>query len=544
MDTPPVPNANSVTGTPSVRWVWGLLVVLAVTAAVRWHRLELPLERDEGEYAYAGQLMLEGMPPYVGAYNMKLPGIYLAYTAILGVFGQSVWAIHSGLLLVNLASICLVYLIGRRLIDARGAFFSAATFAVLSAHASVTGLFANSEHFVVLPMLGGVLFLLKAIESDRLWQWGAAGVLMGTAFVMKQHGVMFIGMGVAVVAYQAWRNRPVDKRACAMRMASYGVGAALPFASICVWMLATGVFSNFWFWTFTYASHYVSQVTLADGFALLKHQLGKMAGELTGLWLFAGLGGVTVLVDPELRKRSGFWLLWALASWAAVCPGLLFRNHYFLFVLPVASLLVGAAVASRIRSRTGSPGGRTRVVLFFTAAIVWAIVGHWNILVGWPNETVSRSIYGLNPFPESVGIGEYLNSHTTPEDTIAVIGSEPQIYFYARRHAATSHIYTYALMEEHPFALNMQREMRKQIEEAKPKFVVFVNVRTSWLTRPGSHQELLDWAPTFTASHYELVGLTEIEPTGSKIRWNEAVEGLPLPGPDKSWLSVYRRKGE
>lgn len=544
MDTPSAPNPNRVTASPSFRWGWGLLIVLLLTTAVRWHRLELPLERDEGEYAYAGQLMLEGMPPYVGAYNMKLPGIYLAYTAILGVFGQSVWAIHLGLLLINLASIVLVFLIGRKLIDHRGAFFSAATFAVLSAHASVTGLFANSEHFVVLPMLGGVLCLLKAIESERLWWWGVAGVLMGTAFVMKQHGVMFVGCGGAVVVYHTWQGGACDWRVLAKRLACYGMGALLPFALICVWMLTTGVFPKFWFWTFTYASHYVSQVTLADGVALLKHQIGKMSGELTGLWLLAAMGVVTVCVDRELRQRAGFWLLWGLASCAAVCPGLLFRNHYFLFVLPVASLLVGAAVASRMRSCAGTPAVRTRVGLLFTAAIVWAIVGHWNILVKWPNETVSRQIYGLNPFPESVEIGEYLKSHTTPEDTIAVIGSEPQIYFYAQRHAATSHIYTYALMEEHPFALDMQREMRKQIEDAKPKYVVFVNVRTSWLTRPGSHRELLDWAPTFTADHYDQVGLIEIDLTGSKIRWNEAVQGLPLPGQDKSWLSIYRRKSE
>jgi hypothetical protein len=309
-------------------------------------------------------------------------------------------------------------------------------------------------------------------------------------------------------------------------------------------MLATGVFPKFWFWTFTYASHYVSQVTLSDGLALLKHQLGKMSGELTGLWLLAAIGVVKVCVDRELRQRAGFWLLWGLTSCAAVCPGLLFRNHYFLFVLPVASLLVGAGVASLIRSREGSPIGTARVQLLFVAVILWAIVGQWNILVKWPNETVSRKIYGLNPFPESVEIGEYLKSHTTPEDTIAVIGSEPQIYFYAQRHAATSHIYTYALMEEHPFALDMQREMRKQIEDAKPKYVVFVNVRTSWLTRPGSHREILDWAPLFTASHYDQVGLIEIDLTGSKIRWNEAVKGLPLPDQESTWLSVYRRRDE
>jgi len=38
-----------------------------------------PLDRDEGEYAYFGQLLLEGVPPYAGAYNLKVPGIYGAY---------------------------------------------------------------------------------------------------------------------------------------------------------------------------------------------------------------------------------------------------------------------------------------------------------------------------------------------------------------------------------------------------------------------------------------------------------------------------------
>jgi len=51
-----------------------LALVLVFTAAVRFRMLDAPLERDEGEYAYAGQLMLEGVPPYLAAYNMKFPG--------------------------------------------------------------------------------------------------------------------------------------------------------------------------------------------------------------------------------------------------------------------------------------------------------------------------------------------------------------------------------------------------------------------------------------------------------------------------------------
>src|SRR5436190_10198856 len=66
-----------------------LLVVLIATAALRYRLLGVPLERDEGEYAYVGWLMLQGVPPYAEAYTMKLPGIHAAYAGILALFGHS-----------------------------------------------------------------------------------------------------------------------------------------------------------------------------------------------------------------------------------------------------------------------------------------------------------------------------------------------------------------------------------------------------------------------------------------------------------------------
>ena len=41
-----------------------LLVVIAFLAIVRLRIAGVALERDEGEYAYAGQLILQGVPPY------------------------------------------------------------------------------------------------------------------------------------------------------------------------------------------------------------------------------------------------------------------------------------------------------------------------------------------------------------------------------------------------------------------------------------------------------------------------------------------------
>src|SRR5438445_4277949 len=87
-----------------------LTILLVVTIRVRLR--QMPLERDEGEYAYVGQLILQGVPPYKEAYNMKLPGTYAAYALIMAVLGQTDSAIHIGVALINAASILLLFLFG------------------------------------------------------------------------------------------------------------------------------------------------------------------------------------------------------------------------------------------------------------------------------------------------------------------------------------------------------------------------------------------------------------------------------------------------
>jgi hypothetical protein len=85
-------------------WWILLAVVIAVVAFIRIHLLAIPVERHEGEYAYTGQLMLQGIPPYRLAYNMKFPGVYAACALIMSICGESSAGIHLGLLIVNITT--------------------------------------------------------------------------------------------------------------------------------------------------------------------------------------------------------------------------------------------------------------------------------------------------------------------------------------------------------------------------------------------------------------------------------------------------------
>src|ERR1035438_3550367 len=163
-----------------------LFLMIALFGVIRFRLRNMPLERDEGEYAYTGQLILQGIPPYKLAYTMKLPGTGAAYAIILALFGQTAAGIHLGLLLMNAVTTLLLYRLAVRLSGRLAALVASASYALLSTSSSVLGFAAHATNFVVLFALAGILLLLKAIETGRSWQLFASGFLLGLSVLMKQ----------------------------------------------------------------------------------------------------------------------------------------------------------------------------------------------------------------------------------------------------------------------------------------------------------------------------------------------------------------------
>jgi len=56
----------------------------------------------------------------------------------------------------------------------------------------------------------------------------------------------------------------------------------------------------------------------------------------------------------------------------------------------------------------------------------------------------------------------------------------------------------------------MQRELMREIEAARPKYLVLVAVRTSWLRRPNSDTEIVKWMHRYAAEDFRLDGLVNI----------------------------------
>lgn len=520
--------------------------ILAAAALLRLRFLEVPLERDEGEYAYLGQLILAGQTPYVAAHNMKLPGVYYAYAAILAVFGQSIAGIRAGLLAVNLFSVLLVHRLTTRLFGPAAGLCAAATFVLLSIGRPVQGFAANAEHFIVPPVLGALLLLSG--DAAATWRRTAgAGFLLGVAYVMKQHALAFVAFGGLAVACAAGRSIEGNfaaRRAAVLRHgAVFAAAVATPFALICLWMFACGAFEPFWFWTVTYASRYAAMIPFTLGVHELAVESTRMYVASPFLWLLAALGATALWWDAQGRRRRAFAGGFALFSFLALATGWRFTEHYFLLLMPAASVLVGAAVDAIARCAGDGRGRRATAVrwaLMFAAASATLFEQRQYLFLLEPRE-LARSIYGMNPFPEAVEIARYLREHARPGDTLAVIGSEPQIYFYSRLPAATSYIYMYPLMEPHPFAHRMQEEMIAQLERALPSYLVLVNVNTSWSRRPESSLRIFKWAESAVNERYEPVGFVQMAPGRETVYlWgDDAKDAVPA---SEYHVTVFRRR--
>jgi 4-amino-4-deoxy-L-arabinose transferase-like glycosyltransferase len=117
---------------------------------------------------------------------MKFPGTYAAYALIMSIFGQTITGIHLGLLLVNAATITLIFFLGRRLVNPTARIAAAISYAVLSVSPSVLGLAGLAAHFVMLPVLGGALLLVNQPDRQSLGRLFVSGLLFGLGLLMKQ----------------------------------------------------------------------------------------------------------------------------------------------------------------------------------------------------------------------------------------------------------------------------------------------------------------------------------------------------------------------
>ena len=305
-------------------------------------------------------------------------------------------------------------------------------------------------------------------------------------------------------------------------------GIFLPLVLIGAFAWLKNDFLIFCKWTFIYSRDYASSIEIHLGWINLKLKFLWIFKEFTLLWILALLGLSYLFFNRKIPICKKLFLLsFLLLSFIAIMPGFYFRNHYFILLLPAISIFVAMATDFTdilLKEKISPTVLINYKYLFFILVFGFILFQNRNYFFIEPVDKICRAYYKTNPFVESIPIADYIKKNTSREDKIAVMGSEPQILFYADRKSATSFIYAYHLVSGKKYDIQFQEQTIKEIEREKPKYFILVNSQMSWLIQPKTSEVIFNWLNYYISQNYTLIGLVDYFKDYSVIKFDQEIE--------------------
>jgi hypothetical protein len=152
---------------------------------------------------------------------------------------------------------------------------------------------------------------------------------------------------------------------------------------------------------------------------------------------------------------------------------------------------------------------------------------------------MSHFIYGTHPpFVEAEEVAGIVRSLTDKDDRIFIAGSEPEIYFHARRRSATPFVICYAFTYGPSFADRYQQRAIDMLKSRPPKVIVYSPFTD--LIRRGVTQKLHVFLHELLRARYVLVGCYVRPLKSTQGQWKQAP--LRRTEMQDSSLLVFKRR--
>jgi hypothetical protein len=478
----------------TVLLVAGLILLVA---AVRLPLLGIPFERDEGEYAYIGWRLGYSELPYRDWVDQKPPAIFWVYRAALSLPLDPVRAVHLAALLFSAVSACGLFFLARRFMNGFWAFVSAALFALLSADPLIEGTAANTELFMLLPLILSQIAFFRSLDSARsTMSIFVCGALIGIAITFKQ--VAAVNWVLLVALYPIFAA-PGKRWRDAVGFAAYSIaGLAAVFASVAGYFWIRGGLPELVDNVVTHNLEYIGAMTWSDRAHFCLETLGTLARAETLVWILSVAGLVALIVTGK-AKWFAFLAGWLITSALGVSASGYFFPHYFQQLLPSLALVavVGGKWLSEVPLWRGSWIPRAVLGLMLAVLPVKTI---WPFWFSYSPADAVRKIYPGNFFAEMPQFAERLGQITLPEQRVFVFGAEPEVLFYARRVSATRYIFLFPLYGPYRNIREKQIAAADEIHRAAPVSAVYVP--NALFFNPGSDQYFTEWSLSYLAESF------------------------------------------
>jgi hypothetical protein len=474
-------------------------LVLLVTA-IRLPLLPIPLERDEGEYAYIAWRLGYNELPYRDWVDQKPPAVFYVYQLALSLPFEAVRAIHFVGLLFSAVSVCALFFLGFQFIDRFWAFLGAALFALLSSDPLVQGTAANTELFMLCPLILSLtaFFATAAKNKPRVLFMVLAGALTGIAVMFKQVAVVnwFLLAGL----YPVFAPREKRWRGAVSFIAWSATGLLTVLALVLLYFWRRGGLTEFVDNVFTHNLEYIGSIGASARLEYCWGTLTTLARTQAVAWVFAATG-LMFLFRTGRAKWFLFTAGWLLTSGIGVSASGYFFPHYFQQLLPALALAAaaGAGWFAAIPVWKVIPTWARRTALSLLLAVLPGTT-LWPFLFKYtPAESV-RKIYPGDFFAEMPQFARRLETLTPPDKRVFVFGAEPELLFYARRASATRYIFLFPLYGPYGNAREKQLVAAAEVESANPPTAVYFPNLLFFTS--GTDQYFTDWSRSYMEQNF------------------------------------------
>jgi hypothetical protein len=491
------------------RWlgIFGLVLFFAV---LRWNSYDAPLIRDEGEYAYAAQLLVQGVAPYEYAFIQKPPMVIYSYALSNLLLPHVFWAPRLlAYLFVALATILLGYI--ARLEFGKGFAWPAMWLVTPMVLLPELEQFkANTEMFLLLPLLATVaVYAQSRHRGQKLKYWFAAGFLGATTLCYKYTALPMLAFVYVVWSIELWhgvRNVNLLGRSWLAAFAGAAVAAIIELG----FFLVHDGGARLWECTVEFNRYYASSSNF--GLAAFWSQMGIF---WSGWWILFFLP-LAVFLKPNPRRW--FWIgifICSLLATSASC-----NSQYYIPMMPFWALLCAVgirALASRLTEWSASTS--KWIGCLITIVVMLLLIRPDVPWLKCTRERFAEVKLAGYPFLESQTVAARVAQLSSPDDFVFIAGSEPQILCYAQRFSPTRFITVYSLMIPTPVALKYQQEAIRDLQKRPPSLIIYVSSSTSWERQETTPMDFFIFLKNFLKQNYSVIGGYVIN--GQKGHWSE-----------------------
>jgi hypothetical protein len=407
------------------------LGIILLTVAIRLPSLLHPRPIDsEAMYSVVANEIVDGGRPYADAVERKPPLLFWTYAAIFKVAGEFNWkALHVVALVWTLCAMAGLYVIGRELFDRNTGLIAALFYGVFQHWWTWKNLSFDGEMLMNLPIIWAWAIAFRRSSSRLRPELFAAGALLAAAFLLKQPAAIAavpLGIYLLLPSYRTSRSLTPTNSIIQAAILTLGFFAALGLVTIVLWN--QGILYEAFYWTI--ADHDVPHVFWQKGILITLAFLGACLPLVIGA-IMACRDKSKIWPERTAERTALFGLLAASAIGAAA--GSRFYPHYYVQLIPPLALLA-APYYARLWSRTIRPPH-----WLLRPAVTYAWLGLTVIAFSIEDWT------GLAARRVPSEAGQYLSTHSSPDDRIFVWGQTPEIYLDAYRRPASRYITTFPL---------------------------------------------------------------------------------------------------